>query len=302
MIDMLNKLEEFLDYLTLEKGYSRETIKAYALDLKYFFNDFPIITEDSLESYLKLLSSKGLKRSSIERKIFSLKAFLKFVCLRGYEEGQLWSKLRSIKKEKRLPRPLKMDEVERIFSQATLRERAIFRTLYDTGIRVSELVGIQIKDIDFSEGFLKVKGKGSVERLVPISKALTDILEEYINDIGIKDGYLFTEKDSLIPLTRQSIFLILKNLVEKAGVKRRISPHMFRHTFATRLLRGGADLRTVQEILGHKNITTTQIYTQVEDGALRRAYLNAHPLSQNRKPTSSEKNDKNIPEQGEDDE
>lgn len=301
MKNLSENLNEFLDYLSLEKGYSQETIKAYKTDLKLFFSKFSEITEETLENYLRSLNYEGLKGSSIERKIFSLKSYLKYLNLRGYEEGKLWTKLRSIRKDRRLPKPIRMEEIEKIFSQTNLRERTIFGALYDTGIRVSELVAIQVKDIDFTEGFLKVKGKGSVERLVPLSKNLMLTLKEYMKEKGIKEGYLFTEKDSPLPLTRQAVFIILKELAEKAGLKRKISPHMFRHTFATRLLKGGADLRSVQEILGHKSITTTQIYTLVEDEALKTAYTNAHPLSQGWLPNKEERIDKETVDEVRDD-
>ena len=277
---MKDKLDEFLLYLSLEKGYSRQTINAYKSDLIFYFQHFDNLEDNSCEAYLKLLYNKGLKGSSIERKICSLKALLKYLYLRDYISKTNWSNLKSIKREKRIPNPLKPSEIEKIFSLANPKETLILETLFATGIRVSELVGLKVKDVDLKEGFLKIKGKGNIERMVPMTLSLMSMLEKHMLEKKIqREDFVFYDTRPQVHLTRQAVFLMIRKLAELGGITRKLGPHMFRHTFATRLLRGGADLRVVQEILGHKNITTTQIYTQVEDDALKRAYQQAHPLS-----------------------
>ncbi len=281
---MKDKLDEFLLYLSLEKGYSRQTITAYKSDLKFYFQNFDNLDENSCEAYLKLLYSKGLKGSSIERKICSLKALLKYLYLRSYITKTNWSGLKSIKREKKLPNPLRPSEIEKIFSLANPKETLILETLFATGIRVSELVGLKVKDVDLKEGFLKIKGKGNIERIVPMTLSLMGMLEKHILERKVqRDDFVFYDTHPQVHLTRQAVFLMIRKLAELGSLTRKLGPHMFRHTFATRLLRGGADLRVVQEILGHKNITTTQIYTQVEDDALKQAYQQSHPLSKKNK-------------------
>lgn len=281
---MKDKLDEFLLYLSLEKGYSRQTITAYKSDLIFYFQNFDNLDENSCEAYLKLLYSKGLKGSSIERKICSLKALLKYLYLRSYITKTNWSGLKSIKREKKLPNPLRPSEIEKIFSLANPKETLILETLFATGIRVSELVGLKVKDVDLKEGFLKIKGKGNIERIVPMTLSLMGMLEKHILERKVqRDDFVFYDTHPQVHLTRQAVFLMIRKLAELGSLTRKLGPHMFRHTFATRLLRGGADLRVVQEILGHKNITTTQIYTQVEDDALKQAYQQSHPLSKKNK-------------------
>ncbi|MBT9175441.1 MAG: Tyrosine recombinase XerD [candidate division WS2 bacterium] len=277
---MKDKLDEFLLYLSLEKGYSRQTINAYKSDLSFYFQNFDNLDDNSCEAYLKLLYNKGLKGSSIERKICSLKALLKYLHLRDYITKTNWPNLKSIKRGKRLPNPLRPFEIEKIFSLANPKETLILETLFATGIRVSELVGLKVKDVDLKEGFLKIKGKGNIERMVPMTLSLTNMLEKHIVEKKIQqEDFIFYDVHPQAHLTRQAVFLMIRKLAELGNITRKLGPHMFRHTFATRLLRGGADLRVVQEILGHKNITTTQIYTQVEDDVLKRVYQQSHPLS-----------------------
>jgi len=289
-------LSQFKSYIQLEKNYSEHTVREYESDLLYFFEFLQSEGIKSLHDveyiharlYVTKLYDESLSRTSISRKISAIRSFFKF----GHREfGLKEDAFRSLyhpKKEERLPHFFYEEELQQIF-QATegddhmsLRNRAILELLYATGIRVSELTSLEERDIDNRLGILRVMGKGRKERYVPFGQFAQDALEHYMELARprlmkqSKHNFVFTNMRGL-PLTPRGVRYILSDLVKKASLHTKIYPHMLRHTFATHLLNNGADLRTVQELLGHSHLSSTQIYTHVTKEHLRKTYMNAHP-------------------------
>ncbi|MDR2428633.1 MAG: tyrosine recombinase [Candidatus Margulisbacteria bacterium] len=275
---------KFLEYLLYERGCSPLTVEAYANDLKRFIQARPAyLTLDrlALEKYAEELPA-GLARSSVSRKLAAVKAFYKFLYQEDILPQNPAAGLTSPKLPARLPKALSQEETAQVLAMTALsaRDRAVLELLYSAGMRVSELVRIELTEVNFAECFLKVKGKGSKERLAPLSARALAAIKVYVDGeravLKNPAPELFLSRNGRA-LTRQMVWLIVKRLARRAGTLKNISPHTFRHSLATHLIENGADVRTVQEILGHANIATTQIYTSVSRAHLRRVYAEAHP-------------------------
>ncbi len=285
-------LTDFLGYLNYEKGFSPLTIQAYQKDLEQFFGFSKkapeYITKIDLEKYLGHLSSLGLATSSIARKAAALKTFFKFLFREELLKNNPADDLSLPKLARLLPKPLTEKEIKNILDNLPLqnitdqRDKAILELLYASGIRVSELTGIKLTDIDLLDNFIKVTGKGSKQRIVPLGRSAQKAIKEYLANYrdqlakAQSTAELFVSHNGR-PLTRQMIWLIIKKYIASTTITKNVSPHTMRHSFATHLIEKGADLRTVQEMLGHANIATTQIYTAVSREHLRKVYKTAHP-------------------------
>ena len=288
---MKQLLKKFLDYLSLQKNCSSNTLRGYRRDIFQFINflkknkinSFKSISYQDLLSYLGYLRNYGYSETTIGRKVASLKSFFKFLSARKIIKSNPVALLSSPKKPDRLPDFLTLEEVEKILNipseknWQSLRDKAILELLYSTGIRVGELTSLKIGDIDFFQELIKVKGKGKKERIVPIGRYALKALIEYIEKRpNKKEKKVFLNKYGK-PLSERSVERIIDKFSKKAGIGKKITPHTFRHTFATHMLDRGADLRTVQELLGHERITTTQIYTHLTVEKLKEFYNKTHP-------------------------
>ena len=285
---MKEKVKEYLDFIRIERGYSGNTVKAYQHDLDQFFKYASgDISRERLKKYLEYLYGKGFSVASAERKLACLKSFFHYAIGEGFLKQDPTADISLPKKAKRLPKAMSFSETDRLLSSARgkdpmdLRDIALLELLYATGMRASELVSLNLNDINFSVSFVRCLGKGSKERIVPVGEAAMDALKQYIEKgrqlfpIKNKEA-LFADKNGE-RLSRQGLWLVVKKYVKLSGGKENISPHTFRHSFATHLLEKGADLRSVQEMLGHSDISTTQIYTSVSRERLKKMYNKAHP-------------------------
>ncbi|MCX5680322.1 MAG: tyrosine recombinase XerC [Candidatus Omnitrophica bacterium] len=284
-------IEKFINYLRVEKGSSSHTVKNYSLDLEafaIFLGDKDISSVDhlALRKFLAEMRSKNYAKRTIARKLASLRTFFKFMYREGHIKTNPITAVSTPKLDKRLPVVLDEGKVERLVQApriddpAGLRDRAILETLYSTGVRVSELVGLDTGDVDFISGVIKVLGKGSKQRISPIGDMALGTIRKYIeskNEKKVRDkGAVFLNKSGR-RLTDRSVRRIVDKYIKVASINEHISPHSLRHSFATHLLDRGADLRSVQELLGHMNLSTTQIYTHITMERLREAYDKAHP-------------------------
>jgi tyrosine recombinase XerC len=285
-------IRKFINYLDIEKNASIHTIKNYEIDLKSFSDfvkDKPLdkITHLTLRGYLAHLKKEGYKKSSIARKLASLRSFFKFAVREGYIDSNPALSLSTPKQEKKLPEFLSVNEIIKLIEAPNqkdkngLRDRAILETLYSTGIRVGELVGLNIENVDFIGGVIKVAGKGRKERIVPIGDQALKAIREYLDKRkSASQGHqlkplFFNVKNTR--LNTRSVRRIVDKYIKRTSKKRGISPHTLRHSFATHLLDRGADLRSIQELLGHANLSTTQIYTHVSSERLKQVYNKSHP-------------------------
>jgi integrase/recombinase XerD len=285
-------LKDFLGFIRIERGYSENTVKAYQRDLGQFQrfakkSASAKIDRQTIKDYLEYLYDEGFSVSSTERKLACLKSFFKYLIREGKIDKDPTSDIKLPKKAKRLPKSLSIGETIRLISSPrekthiSIRDAALLEMLYATGMRASEVVSLNISDINLSVSFVRCLGKGSKERIVPINKATLKAIKEYLEKAKPKfpkkdEEPLFVDKNGE-RLTRQGLWLIVKKYVKLSGVKGKTSPHTLRHSFATHLLEKGADLRSVQEMLGHSDISTTQIYTSVSRERLKRVYNKAHP-------------------------
>ena len=290
-------LESYLQWLAVEKGRSRATLEAYRRDLTRLIewsvergDEATLLAEADLETYCNVLRREGLAESSVSRSIASLRGWYGFMSVEGLIDVDPSVRLRSGRRGRSLPKPLSEDEVTRLLDSipratpADLRDRALLELLYGTGARVSEVVGISLEDIDFDEELILVTGKGSKQRLVPMGSVLIGALRDYLGPGGRSSFAQPRREDHLFlnarggPLSRQGVDLIIDKRALEAGVERsKVSAHVFRHSCATHMLAHGADIRVVQELLGHASIATTQVYTAVAVTSLKREYKNAHP-------------------------
>lgn len=287
-------LQSFLEYLSVEKGLSANTLLCYAQDLQkllLFFKKEKVhwskAQEKDLVKFIHHQSRSGLSARSLARLISSLKSFYKFVVLDGVLKNNPAVNLSSPRLWFSLPKFLKVQEVERLLRQPDeksnrgLRDRAMLELLYATGLRVSELISLRLGDLNLEDGFLICRGKGGKERIVPLGRSASSAVIAYTE--SARHSFLKGESDFLFltsrskPFTRQGFWKMLKGYASQAGLDAMISPHVLRHSFATHLLEGGADLRSVQLMLGHSQITTTQIYTHVTRKRLRQVYDKFHP-------------------------
>jgi len=287
-------LQVFLEFLSVEKGLSSNTVLSYSRDLKKLFQFFQKekihwlkAGEEDLIRFIHYLSRSSLSARSLARLISSLKSFYKFLVLDGMIKKNPAVNLSSPKTWFSLPKFLTMSEVDLLLNQPDekdihgIRDKAMLELLYATGLRVSELITLKINNLNLEDGFLLCMGKGGKERIVPIGDSATRSIRRYLDEarpmlLKQPNNFLFlTRRGSAF--TRQGFWKLLKSYVNKAGLDVKISPHVLRHTFATHLLERGADLRSVQLMLGHSQITTTQIYTHVSRQQLRRIYDKFHP-------------------------
>lgn len=293
MLDCLNKFER---YLKIEKNHSIYTVQNYVQDITIFLEymkqkgitKVSCIDYDAIRSYLSYLYTRGLSKSSVSRNLSALRTFFKWLLREGDIDGNPMELVASPKKDKKLPTYLNYEDIEKLLQIPDIstplgkRDNAILEMLYSTGIRVGELISIRLSNIHFNQQMITVFGKGSKERNVLFGDVLASKLKLYIED-GRQQ--LLKDKCSDVlflnhhgdPLTERGIEDILNRIIKKGDLDFSIHPHMLRHTFATHMLDNGADLKVVQELLGHENLSTTQIYTHVSNDRLRRVYLSAHP-------------------------
>lgn len=291
---MNNNLEGFLSYLTAEKNVSLHTKRAYLKDIEQFLNYFKRRNQQleavghlDIRHYLAYLNTLGYQRRSINRKLASVRTYLKYLFNRGYISSNPAVFVSSPKLSKKLPKVLKEEAILAILkapdsSALGLRNRAILELLYATGIRVSELTGLNLRSVDFAQREVRVVGKGDKERIVPLGQAASDALLTYLSSSrkklvrGGKEQALFLNKNGS-RLSEVGVRNVISKCVKEAQLALKISPHVLRHTFATHLLERGADLRTVQELLGHVDLSSTQIYTHLSKAKLKEVYSQAHP-------------------------
>jgi len=283
-------IEKFMRYLEIERNYSQHTILNYHLDLEDFKKftgetDLEKIDYLTLRKYLAELKEKKLGTRSVNRRLSALRSFFRFLTRDGYLKTNPILILSSPKIEKHLPNFLTEEEVTKLIEAAFakdekddlgLRNRAVLETFYSTGIRISELVGLNTPDVDFISGIVKVMGKGRKERIVPIGEIAIRAIRKYLEKRKKQDNALFLNKAGK-RITDRGVRNIVHKYIQLAGIKQGVSAHTFRHSFATHLLNRGADLRTVQELLGHANLSTTQIYTHLTTDKLKSVYDKAHP-------------------------
>ena len=291
-------IKGFKSYLQIERSLSDNSVQAYIRDVKKFANyaifielsEFNV-TRIDISNFLAQINQEDISSRSQARIISGIKAFYKYLIMEDYLKINPTELIESPKIGLKLPDTLSLIEIDKLIAAVDLsnkqgeRNRSILETLYSCGLRVSELVNLQLSNIHFKEGYLKVTGKGDKERLAPIGVRAIKYLTIYINEVRnhqeIKKGnedFVFLNNRGA-KLTRVMIFLIIQKLTEKIGLKKKISPHTFRHSFATHLIEGGADLRAVQEMLGHESITTTEIYTHLDNEYLRSNIIQFHPRS-----------------------
>ncbi len=287
-----NLINSFLSYLAVERGLSKNTVESYRLDLKGF-NEFLKNRGISLETFRKqeiidYISHKrdnGIAASSICRLVSSVKGFTKFLIIEKIISDDPTETIKTPEKWQRVPKALSFDEIRELLdinenSSSYLRDTAMLELMYSSGLRVSEIISLKVNNINYEGGFLRVMGKGSKERVVPLNERAKEKIQKYVLQLRHKllknkqSPYLFLTNRGL-PMTRQRFWQALKRLADQAGI--RISPHVIRHSFATHLLDGGADLRSVQKMLGHSDISTTQVYTKVSTDRIKKVYYQYHP-------------------------
>lgn len=288
-------VSKYKNYLLLERSLSKNSIAAYMEDLAkllgYLDNEQLNIRDvklEHLEQFVAQLYDLGINARSVARVISGVKSFFNFLILDGYLEDDPTELLEAPKIGMKLPTVLSLSEIEALMNEIDLstneghRNRAILEVLYSCGLRVSELIGLKFSDLFLSEGFIKVQGKGGKQRLVPISPAAIREIENYLIDRkklvakkGSEDSVFLSKRGT--PISRIMIFHFIKEYAERAGIKKTISPHTFRHSFATHLLEGGANIRAIQLMLGHEKITTTEIYTHMDREYLRQEIIEHHP-------------------------
>lgn len=293
---MCELLDRFLHYLSSERNYSENTLKAYSTDLGEFVDFLEARGSEitragtrDVRGYLAKLRAKGLGRSTVARRLAAIRSFYKYLHRTGEISKNPLVALRTPRREQKLPRFLTVDDVTRLMDapDATgwpgVRDKAILETLYGAGLRVSELVGLNDEDLDLQQDLLHVRGKGKKERLAPVGGCAVRALKKYL---AARDRRNFPDRDPDAVflnsrqggrLTARSVRRIMQKYLNEAGLDGKLSPHSLRHSFATHMLNNGADLRTVQELLGHENLSTTQIYTHMLPDNLKGVYDRAHP-------------------------
>ncbi|MBP7652904.1 site-specific tyrosine recombinase XerD [Candidatus Dependentiae bacterium] len=293
---VFNLIEEYKSYLFAEKKSSRNTIDSYELDLIDFLeyiNKFKIESPENIRpslvsEYIHKLRNEGKNEKTIIRHIVALRNFFKFLIIDNVIKNSPTDSVEMPKMSRKLPDYLTEEEVKRLIESPDLneitgiRDKAMIEILYGSGVRVSELIGLKIKNLYLEEGYIKVFGKGSKERIIPIGKYAEESLKNYLASARHKlsridsEDYLFiTQRGE--KFTRQAINKMLYNYAIKSGIGRKVTPHLFRHTFATHLINNGADLRSVQEMLGHTDISATQIYTHLDLRYIKEVHKNFHP-------------------------
>lgn len=295
MISLDNLIEKFHYYLLLERKLSKVSCEFYLSDIKEFLNwlkkDLSDISEEDIKKFISYLRTRNRNSSTVARKISSLRSFFYFLNKEEITSKNPVEEIETPKLKRRLPTVLTISEVEKLLNtletkkdKEGIRAKAMFELLYATGIRVSELLNLKINDLNLEEGFVRVIGKRNKERIVPIGEPAILAVKEYLNLVRpsllnkkeLSNPYLFLNQRGK-KLSRMGFWKILKKYVKLAGIEKKVTPHTFRHTFATHLLEGGANLRILQELLGHAHISTTQIYTKLNKEYLKQIYNTFHP-------------------------
>ena len=293
-----NSINEFKYYLKIERSLADNSVNAYIRDIRKLADfcfkikvDELNISVNEIREFIADLNSKNISARSQARIISGIKAFFKYLIIEDYITNDPTMLIENPKIGLKLPEFLSVDEIELIISSIDLsnkqgeRNRAILETLYSCGLRVTELINLKISNINFKEGYIKVIGKGDKERLTPIGSNALKYISIYVNEVRIHQKISKNHEDFVFlnnrgsKLSRVMIFTLIKRIVDKVGIKKKVSPHTFRHSFATHLIEGGADLRAVQEMLGHESITTTEIYTHLDRDYLRSNIMQFHPRS-----------------------
>lgn len=299
-MNWVSEIKGFKAYLKLERGLSDHSVEAYLSDVEKLLRYIEQkkislsprdITLAHLQDFLVWLNEFGISVNTQARIMSGIKAFYKYLVSEDIVVTDPTELLEPPKTNRKLPDVLSFDEIEKIIGAIDLsfaegvRNKAILETLYSSGLRVSELINLKFSDLHTDIGFVKVRGKGDKERMVPVGNSALKSIQQYIDGVrgnmkinkGNEDFLFLNKRGS--KLSRVMIFLMIKKTVEMCGIKKKISPHTFRHSFATHLLEGGADLRAIQDMLGHESITTTEIYTHLDKSFLRETILKYHPLS-----------------------
>jgi tyrosine recombinase XerC len=282
-------LDSYLNYLSNERNYSENTIKSYRRDITQFLKftgQSTDITPERAREFLEFLNKQKYDRTSVIHKVISARNFYKYLVRQKTAKSNPFIYLLTPKDDKKLPGVLTETETEALLAAPgtgdffKLRDTAIMELLYSSGIRVHEITSLDVRGVDFVNEEVKVLGKGSKERIVPVGGKALAVLKDYIRELrGFSDsGPLFVNKNRG-RLTPRAVEMMIKNYAIKAGIQKKVTPHTFRHSFATHLLNRGADLRSVQEMLGHANLSTTQIYTHLSINKLKSDYDRAHPHS-----------------------
>lgn len=294
---MTGRMQLFLEYLTVELGLSANTRQAYERDLRLFCKTLGFKNSDALVNvnreqitgYMTQLKEKGLAAATIARKLAAIKAFYRFMTAEGYMDANPAEVVEAGTKGIKLPRVLSEDEVVRLLNQPDIttaegfRDRTMLEVLYATGMRVSELINLTLGRVDLNMKYIIAFGKGSKERIVPLGSVAAEFLQQYLEKVRPKLTHAGRNTNIVFlafgghELTRQRFWQIIRAYGRKASINKALTPHILRHSFATHLLDNGADLRSVQELLGHSDISTTQIYTHLTNKRLRDIYAKAHP-------------------------
>ena len=293
-----SSIKEFKYYLRIERSLADNTIQSYLRDINKladYCNQFKIdeknVKVNDIRNFINHLNNDQISARSQARIISGIKAFYKYLILEDYIKDDPTLLIENPKIGLKLPEVLSVNEIEIIISSIDLskkhgqRNKAIIETLYSCGLRVTELINLKISNINFKEEYIKVIGKGNKERFTPIGSNALKYIQIYVNEVRIHQKINKGHEDIVFlnnrgsKLSRVMIFTLIKNTLEKCGIKKKVSPHTFRHSFATHLIEGGADLRAVQEMLGHESITTTEIYTHLDKDYLRSNIMQFHPRS-----------------------
>ncbi len=299
---MREDIKNFLNYVAVEKGFSENTIVAYHNDLSQLASfveeeaakrgsipSWASFSRQGMLSYQLDLKERGYVPATSARKVAAVKSFFKFMVAEGIIKDNPMQNVSSPKVGKSLPKPIShsqalrlIEEPAKLSTPEAKRDRAMLELLYATGMRVSELVSLNLGDVDTKDGYVRCFGKGHKERMIPIYEQIAQVVDKYIEETRSRLTHSTDEKALFLNLrgerlTRQGLWQILKGYAKSAGLETAITPHTLRHSFATHMLSGGADLRSVQELLGHANISTTQVYTHLTTEHVRRAYERAHP-------------------------
>jgi integrase/recombinase XerC len=294
---MEDNKNNFLKYLKYELNYSDLTIKGYEYEIDKFQEflkcnniDYKNLNNDIIRNYLKYLDGFKYNKNSLSRNLSALRSYYKFLVANKVVLNNPFKTISNPKKDKKLPNFLNYEEIDKIFSSIDistplgLRNRCIVEILYDTGLRVSELINLKINNIDFNDKTIVVYGKGKKQRIVYFGEYLDEVLNQYLTTArkellnNKNSDYLILNKDGN-KITTRGVEFIIDQIVSNASIKHKISPHVLRHTFATHMLNGGSDIKTIQQLLGHESLSTTGIYTHITNDVLRTEYLKSHPRS-----------------------
>lgn len=294
-------IKGFKSYLQLERSLSENSVQAYLHDVEMLVQYFVLheidvtpqnVEQKQVEDFIQYVSKLGMSATSQARILSGIKAFFKYMLIEDMITKSPTELLEAPKIGRKLPDVLSVEEINSIIDAIDLstnegeRNKAMLETMYSCGLRVSELVNLKLSNLMFDDGFIIVRGKGDKERIVPIGSVAMKHINIYVNQIRNHMANIKKESEDILflnrrgaQLTRVMVFTIIKQLLEKTGINKKVSPHTFRHSFATHLVEGGADLRAVQEMLGHESITTTEIYTHLDREYLRQAIIDFHPRS-----------------------